>query len=48
VLDTDEDSAEGDSVGLRASSSCEDEESGIPDSEVEDGSAEAVIEGPSS
>jgi hypothetical protein len=48
VLDTDEDSAEGDTVAMEAPSRFEDEGSRIADSEVEEGSAERVIEGSSS
>jgi hypothetical protein len=48
VLDTDEDSAEGDTVAMEAPSSSEDEGSRIAGSEMEDGSAEGVIEGSSS
>jgi hypothetical protein len=47
VLDADEDSAEGDTVATEAPSSSGDEEFRIADSEVEDGSAGVIIEGPS-
>ena len=48
VLATREDSAVGDSVAMEATSSCEDEEKRIADSEVGDGSAGFVIEGSAS